>query len=149
MSVLTEIQEEIIVQTQSAESYISEEELINQELDFANETKNHIDAVNQIYLNIFDIMGRLFETPAELSDSDKLVAKRIVESLSVMIQESISYWNTIHSSGKIISTVCKPNLIDLRINIRNLKEDLNLIEKKYINEFFSGSLQKISIPKIS
>ncbi len=102
----------------------------DESLDHALECKAYINLVNDGYAVLFTLVDRLTMLKATGAEEEKLV-EGLVTMLNMLNRVAIRMWMEI-DSDPFLKVACKSSLLDLRVNIRSLKEDSKDLERRFL-----------------
>lgn len=102
-------------------------------MDMINECKGIINVVNKGYLNIFELLQNIFQIEVkDLTDKDLTFMDQLIKALNHTNGLSARFFSELSKEG-FLRKGCKKDLLDLRINIRSMRETINDIENKLID----------------
>lgn len=122
-------------ETEEVNSFISEEDIINFRLDFANSFKAKIEHLNSGYLKLFKPLSELtWVSNKNTSKSDLELLEELIREIDLFNLKWTKAWIKINNSkDPILISVCKDSLLDLRINIRTMRDYSNTIRSTFFN----------------
>jgi len=105
----------------------------NRVMDLIIEFKGIINKVNDGYLRLYDILQDVFEVEAtELTEKESSFLDQLISELSKMNKQTSLFFSKL-SKEKFLREGCKSDLLDLRINIRSMRETIGDIDSKLVN----------------
>lgn len=122
-----------IVKKQNLFVFNDDEAHNNRLMDMINDCKSVIADVNETYLRLFDILSEIYEVDSkDLDDSEREFLLKLVNGLNEINKQSGRFFAEL-SKEQAFRDGCKNDLMDLRINIRSLRESISDIESRLVN----------------
>ncbi|GEM_PF-5142127 len=123
-----------LVKKKNPYQFSNDEEHNNRLLDTISECKEIVNNVNNVYLNLFEILNDIYEVdPATLEDKDHSFLNKMIKSLNKMNKQVSRFFSELMRE-KALREGCQSPLMDLRINIRSMRETIADIEDKLVDK---------------
>lgn len=113
--------------------FTNDENHNNRVMDLIIEFKEIINKVNDGYLRLYDILQDVFEVEKhELTEKESNFLHQLISELVKMNKQTSLFFSKL-SKERFLREGCKSALLDLRINIRSMRETIADIDSKLIN----------------
>jgi|SRR5690554_1093126 len=113
--------------------FTNDENHNNRVMDLIIEFKEIINKVNDGYLRLYDILQDVFKVEKhELTEKESNFLHQLISELNKMNKETSLFFSKL-SKERFLREGCKSALLDLRINIRSMRETIADIDSKLIN----------------
>lgn len=113
--------------------FTNDEDHNNRVMDLIIEFKEIINNVNDGYLRLYDILQDVFEVEKqELTEKESNFLSQLISELNKMNKQTSLFFSKL-SKERFLREGCKSALLDLRINIRSMRETIGDIDSKLVN----------------
>lgn len=113
--------------------FTNDEDHNNRVMDIIIEFKGIINHMNEGYLRLYDILQDVFEVEKhELTEKESNFLHQLISELVKMNKQTSLFFSKL-SKERFLREGCKGALLDLRINIRSMRETIADIDSKLIN----------------
>lgn len=110
-----------------------DEEHNNRVMDLIIEFKEVINKVNDGYLRLHDVLQDIYEIDVkQTSDEDRSFLDQLIVVLNKMNRQTARFYSEL-SKEEFLRKGCKSDLLDLRINLRSMRETISDVEDKLID----------------
>lgn len=105
----------------------------NRLMDMINECKGVVNDINDAYERLFVILQEIYEVDYKKLDSkDSSFLNKLIAGLNKMNTQISRFFSEL-SREEALRQGCKSDLMDLRINIRSMRETISDIEYKLVS----------------
>lgn len=128
-TLISQKKDKIIETKRRGEVILNREEIENQLLDQILKTQGLINSVNDVYMDLFPELDEISRIKVS-GEEESGVAKEIMDILYSFNTQVGRVFSKVLKNN-VIAEGCKSALLDLRINIRNLREYLCDLEELF------------------